>query len=125
VAALAVVVLDVVVDEAEVVAELDGGGTGQRATVVAGDRRVGEQAQERPHPLAGGTGAVQPEVVAAHLVHAGGGWVAPLDESEDLRLGIGDQLGDVRAGRERHGGECTHRRANVLSEGSAFDPRLA
>ena len=37
VAAFAVAVLDVVVDEAEVVAELDRGGAGQRALVLAGD----------------------------------------------------------------------------------------
>ena len=39
VAALGVAVLDVVVDEAEVVPELDGRGAGQRAPVVAGDAR--------------------------------------------------------------------------------------
>ena len=120
VAALAVVVLDVVVDEAEVVAELDRGGAGQRATVVARDRGVGEEAQQRPHPLAGRARAVEPEVVAAHLVDAGGRRIGALDEAQDLRLGVGDQLRDVRAGRERHRGECTQRRANVLSEGSGF-----
>ena len=73
VAALAVAVLDVVVDEAEVVAELDGRGARQGRAVVAGDRRVGEQAEERPHPLAARrAGAVEPEVVADHLVHARG-----------------------------------------------------
>ena len=52
VAALAVAVLDVVVDEAEVVAELDGRGARQGGAVVAGDRGVGEEAEQRPHPLA-------------------------------------------------------------------------
>ena len=47
VAALAVAVLDVVVDEAEVVAELDGRRAGQGRPVVAGDRGVGEEAEER------------------------------------------------------------------------------
>ena len=52
VAAFAVAVLDVVVDEAEVVAEFHGRGAGQRALVLAGDAGVGQQAQERPHALA-------------------------------------------------------------------------
>ena len=52
-AALAVAVLDVVVDEAEVVAELDRRRARQGRPVVAGDRGVGEEAEERPHPLAG------------------------------------------------------------------------
>ena len=52
VAPLGVAVLDVVVDEAEVVAELDRRGARQRAPMVAGDGGVGEQAQERPHALA-------------------------------------------------------------------------
>ena len=124
VAALAVVVLDVVVDEAEVVAELDRGGARQRAAVVAGDRGVGEEAQERPHPLAGRARAVQPEVVAAHLVDAGGRRVRALDEAQDLRLRVGDQLGDVRAGRERHRGECSPSGRQTCSvEGSAFAVR--
>ena len=41
VAALGVAVLDVVVDQAEVVAEFHGCGTGQRRPVVARDRGVG------------------------------------------------------------------------------------
>ena len=52
VAALQVAVLDVVVDEAEVVAELHCGGAGQRALVLAGDRAVGEQAEQGPDALA-------------------------------------------------------------------------
>ena len=53
VAALEVAVLDVVVDEAEVVAELDRGGARQRPLVFAGDRGVGQEPEQRPHPLAG------------------------------------------------------------------------
>ncbi len=52
VAALDVAVLDVVVDQAEVVAELDCGGAGQRGAVVAGQRLVGQQAEQRPQALA-------------------------------------------------------------------------
>ena len=67
--ALAVGVLDVVVDEAEVVAELDRRGTGQRLAVVAGERLVGEHAEQRAHPLAArAAGAVDAEVVGEHLV---------------------------------------------------------
>ena len=51
-ASLDVAVLDVVVDEAEVVAQLDRRGARQRALVVAGDAGVGEQAEQRAHPLA-------------------------------------------------------------------------
>ena len=102
VAPLAVAVLDVVVDEAEVVAELDRRRAGQRALVVAGDRRVGEEAEERPHPLAGRRPrAVEAEVVADHRVHARGGVVVVADEAEDLLLGVGDQDGRLedRLGR--------------------------
>ena len=65
-AALQAVVLDVVVDEAEVVAHLHGRGAGQGAHVLAGDRLVGEQADERAQPLATWRFAVEPEVVADH-----------------------------------------------------------
>ena len=98
VAPLAVAVLDVVVDEAEVVAELDGGGARQRGGVLAGDRGVGEEAEERPHPLARGPRAVEAQVVADHLVHAVGRRVAVRDEAEDLRLDVGDER---RGGRGR------------------------
>src|SRR3970282_2097556 len=73
VAPLAIAVLDVVVDEAEVVAELDGRGARQGAPWVTGDRGVGQEAQERPHPLARDARlAVEAEVVAALLVDTGG-----------------------------------------------------
>ena len=53
VAALRVAVLDVVVDEAEVVAELHGRRARQGGLELAGDARVGQQAEQGPHPLAG------------------------------------------------------------------------
>ena len=42
-ATLSVAVLDIVVDEAEVVAELDRGSAWQRPFVLAGDRGIGEE----------------------------------------------------------------------------------
>ena len=51
-AALGAAVLDVVVDQAEVVAHLDGRGAGQRALVLTGDGLVGQEAQQRAQPLA-------------------------------------------------------------------------
>ncbi len=109
VATLDVAVLDVVVDEAEVVAELDGGGAGQRPRVLARDRGVGQETEQRPHPLA----AVRPrpverEVVADHLVQPVGRRVAVPDEAQDLRLGVGDELGQIEVGQR--GG---HVRASV------------
>ena len=99
VAALDVAVLDVVVDEREVVAELDRGRAGQRALVLAGDAGVGQQAEQRPHPLAAGRArAVEGEVVADHLVQAVGRRIAVLDQADDLAFGVGDQ---ARRGRSR------------------------
>jgi len=107
VASLAVAVLDVVVDQAEVVAELNRRGARQGPPMVAGDRGIGEQAEQRPHPLARRARAVEAEVVAAHLVDARGGRIAGLDESGDLGLGVGDELRDIGARREGHRGECS------------------
>ena len=77
VAALDVAVLDVVVDEREVVAELDRRRAGQRPLVLAGDAGVGEQAEQRPHPLAARRARpVEAEVVADHLVQPVGRRVA-------------------------------------------------
>ncbi len=121
VAALAIAVLDVVVDEAEVVPELDGGGPGQGGGVVAGDRGVGEQAQERSHPLAGRRPiAIEPEVVADHLVGARGRGVVIADEPEDLRLGVGDQGVEVELAR--HG---SHRGASVAAFRQTCEPLVA
>ena len=109
VAALDVAVLDVVVDQAEVVAELDGRRAGQRPGVLAGDRGVGEEAEQRPDALAAGRArAVEREVVADHLVQPVRGRVAVGDEPEDLRLGVGDELVEVDVGRGRHRGPSVH-----------------
>ena len=118
VAALDVAVLDVVVDEREVVAELDRGGARQRALVVAGDAGVGEQAEQRSHPLAARRPRpVECEVVADHLVQPVGRRIAVLHEADDLALGVGDQGGEVDVrGRGRHpAAECTR---NVYRTGS-------
>ncbi len=108
-ASLGVAVLDVVVDQAEVVPELHGGGAWQRALVFAGDAGVGEEAEERAHPLAArGAGTVQREVVADHLVQPVGGRVPVLDETDDLVLGVRDERGEIDL--VRRGG---HRAASV------------
>ena len=121
VAPLDVAVLDVVVDQAEVVAELDGRGARQGRLVLAGDRGVGEEPEERPHPLAGRrAGPVEPEVVADHLVDAVGRRIAVPDERQDLVLGRGDQLGEVVAGgRGGHRGRV-YVSDNVYVQGSLF-----
>ena len=103
VAALDVAVLDVVVDEAEVVAQLHRRGPRQGRPVVARDRRVGEQAQQRPHALAArAVGAVEAKVVADHRVHAGRGRLAILHDPEDLRLRVGEQDGQVEVAADGH-----------------------
>ena len=85
--ALDVAVLDVVVDEAEVVAELHRGRARERRLVLTGDRRVGQEPEERAHALAGRRARpVQAEVVADHLVQAVRRGVAIADEPEDLLL---------------------------------------
>ena len=94
VAALGVAVLDVVVDQAEVVAELHGRGAGQGRTVVARDRGVGEQPEQRPHPLAGRAAAVEAEVVAAHLVEPGGGASRSETRRRISRSVSGDEFGE-------------------------------
>ncbi len=67
--ALGVGILDVVVDEAEVVSQLERRRTGQRGVVVAGERLVGQGAEKRPDALAArGAAAVDAEVVGEHLV---------------------------------------------------------
>ena len=130
VAALDVAVLDVVVDEREVVAELDRRGARQRALVLAGDAGVGEQAEQRPHPLAARRPRpVEREVVADHLVQPVGRRIAVLHEADDLALGVGDQGGEVDVGgRGRHrAAECTrnvYRTGSLIAAaGSPADPR--
>src|SRR3972149_1554492 len=69
---------------------------GQRSAVVTGDRGVGQEAQERPHPLARqAVGAIKAKVVAALLVDADRRGVSVADEAEDLRFGVRDELGEV------------------------------
>ena len=85
---------------------------GQRARVLAGDARVREKAEERPHPLAArGARAVEGEVVADHLVQPVGGRIAVADEPDDLALGVGDERGKVDVGRRgRHRGRVYMKR---------------
>src|SRR5450759_21094 len=90
---LTVAVLDVVVDQAEVVAEFHGSSSGQCRPVVACNRGIREQSEKRAYPLAGRTAAVEPEVVTDHLVKPGRGGIALRKEAQDLPLGIGDQIG--------------------------------
>ena len=98
-AALAIAVFDVVVHEAEVVAELDCRGPGQRLAVVAGYRRVGKQAEQRTYAFSGHRArAVEAEVIAHHLVYTVGRRVTILDQPEDLLLGVRDERGDVELG---------------------------
>ena len=110
VAALAVAVLDVVVDEAEVVPELDRRGARQRLAVIARDRGVRQQAEERADPLAAvRAGPIEREVVADHLVQAVGRRIAVLDQPDDLAFGVGDELGEVQLGERRgHRGASVH-----------------
>ena len=101
--ALAVGVLDVVVDEAEVVAELDGRGTRQRLAVVAGERLVGEHAEQRTHALAArAAAAVQAEVVGEHLVQRPGVAAALVQDARHLGLDVGQDL--AKLGPDVHGG---------------------
>ena len=112
VATFRVAVLDVVVDQREVVAELDRGGPRERALVLAGDTRVREEPQERSHALAAGrAGAVEGQVIANHLVQTVGGRVPVLHEAHDLGLGVGDEGGevDVRDGSRHRGAVYTKR----------------
>ena len=65
--------------------------------MVAGDRGVGEEAEERPDALAAvRAGPVEREVVADHLVQPVGRRIAVLDEADDLAFGVGDELGEVQ-----------------------------
>ena len=119
VAALGVAVLDVVVDEAEVVAQLDRGRARQRPPVVAGDRRVGEQSEQRPDALAAvRVLAVQREVVADHLVQPVRRRVAVLDEADDLALGVGDEVGELKV--RRGGGHLPVSLHRNVSAGSSL-----
>ena len=93
-------VLDVVVDEAEVVAHLDRRRARQGAHVLAGDRLVREQADERTDALAARTVAVEAHVVADHRVELGRPLVlGRIDDAQDRGLGVGDEAVEVDAGQ--------------------------
>ena len=101
-ASLAVAVLDVVVDQAEVMTELDRRRARQRLAVIARDRGVGQEAQQGTDPLAAArAGPIERKVVADHLVEAVGGRIAVLDQPDDLAFGVGDELGEVQLGERR------------------------
>ena len=98
-ATLHVAVLDVIVDEAEVVAQLDRRGSGQCGAVVTGQRFVGEQPEEGTKALAARALAVEAEVVAHHLVQRRRPFVlGSVDDRQDLVFGIGNELVDIRRG---------------------------
>ena len=120
VAALDVPVLDVVVDQAEVVAQLHGRRAREGAGVLAGDARVGEEAQERAHALAArSVRPVQPEVVPDHLVDADRRFVPVADDAQDLRLGVGEELAQVDVVGHGHGaGSVAGLGRNVFAESS-------
>ena len=109
-ASLEVAVLDVVVDEAEVVPELDRRCARQRLAMIARDRGVRQQAEEGADPLAAvRAGTIEREVIADHLVQAVGRGIAVLDQPDDLAFGVGDQLGEVQLGERRgHRGASVH-----------------
>ena len=111
VASLDVAVLDVVVDEAEVVAELHGRGAGQGALVLAGDdwrRRAGPSSgrirlpPDAPEPSSA-------EVVADHLVQAVGRRVAVARRGGRSRASVSA----MRAARSMSGDVGRHRGASV------------
>ena len=95
VASLAVAILDVVVDQAEVVAELHRCGARQRRLVRTRDRGVGEQPEQGPEALAARARPVEAHVVADHLVHPVRRWLPVRHQSPDLSLDGGDERGDV------------------------------
>ena len=101
-------------------AELDRRRTRQRRHVVAGDRRVGEQPEQRPDPLAGRRAiAVEAQVVADHLVHARGRGVAVVDDAEDLRLRVGDERLRSKSG------DTVAIAASVAGSKQTCEPRVA
>ena len=66
---LTVAVLDIVVDEAEVVPQLHRGSAGKRLAVVARDRRVSKETEQRPNALTAIAALpVERKVVADHLI---------------------------------------------------------
>ena len=111
-----VVILDVIVNEAEVVAHLDRGGTGQRLHVVADDGLVGQQADKWAHALATRRVTVEAHVIADHRVQlASARILGPSDDAEDLSLGVCDEAVEVDAGQH----------ANMILVASTFPNGLA
>src|SRR5688500_19472061 len=85
--ALEVRILDVVVYQAEVVTQLDGRGTRQRGVVVAGQRVVRQQPEERSQPLATGvTARIQAQVICEHLVQRPGVSAARYEDPRHLAI---------------------------------------
>ena len=96
-------ILDVVVDQAEVVAHLHGGGTRQRALVLTRDRLVGQQAQQRSKALASTRPGIQAQVEPDPVVELRRALVlGRRDDARHLGLGIGDEDVEVRGGQHRN-----------------------
>ena len=95
-ATLEVAVLDVVVDQAEVVAQLDRGGTRQRGPIVIGEGLVDEQAQQGTDPLpARPLALVDAQVVGEHLVQRPGVPVPLAEDDPHLVLDLPEQVGKL------------------------------
>ena len=85
--ALCVAVFDVVMHQAEVMAELNGCGSRDGALPVAGERCVGEQPEEWPHSLPKPCGRIAvAHVIADLVVHVCGDRLLPLREERKDRL---------------------------------------
>ena len=104
VAPLDVAVLDVVVDEAEVVAELDGRGARAGPGVLARDRGVGEEAEEGAHPLAARHVRRRPGPGGSGSSRTRRPWTAswPSTHAEDLGLRVLEEAAEVDVVRDRH-----------------------
>ena len=91
--ALCVTIFNIVMHQAEVVAELNGGGSGDGALPVAGERRVGEQSEEWAHPLPKPCGWIAvAHVIADLVVHVCGDRLLPLrEEFKDRLVCCGDE----------------------------------
>ena len=121
VAALAVAVLDVVVDEAEVVAELDGGGARQRAP-------CGRRRSRRRRGGRGAAGSACPTARRRGRARGGSGPSRrrrAVDGSRSSttrrisRLGVGDERLEVEVARDGgHRGQCSRIGANMRARSS-------
>jgi hypothetical protein len=91
--ALGIGILDVIVHEAEVVPELERRGAGQRLAVVAGQRLVGQHAEEGADALpARGSAPVDAEVVRQHLVQRPRVSLSLVEDARHLGLDISHDL---------------------------------